>query len=71
MGDSTQRQITLYDFLTDDEIAQAVELRDRKAVRDQIIVPNMERINAALGQENDADYLAYAVEYVMQASGRW
>jgi hypothetical protein len=31
----------------------------------EIINPNMERINTKLGQENDADYLAYAVEFAV------
>jgi hypothetical protein len=57
--------------LTANEIALAVTLKDRVLVRDEIIKPNMTRINAALGQENDADYLAYAVEYVMNQMGYW
>ena len=40
---------------------------DRKRIRDEIIKPNIDRINKALGQENDPDYLAYAVEYSMVA----
>jgi hypothetical protein len=59
------RTITLGDFLTDDEIAKAVRLGDHAKILDQIVAPNMERINAALGQENDARYLAYAIEYAV------
>lgn len=70
MGDQTP-QITLHDFLTDAEINRCVELKDRKAVRDQIILPNMARIDAKLGQKNDPDYLSYAIEYVMTAGGAW
>lgn len=31
-----------------------------------IVKPNMERINEMLGQENDPDYIAYAIEYLAQ-----
>lgn len=65
------RQISLYDFLTEGEINKAAELKDRKAVRDQIIKPNMERINKALGQENDPDYLSFAIEHIMVSAGAW
>jgi hypothetical protein len=68
---ASQKTMTLPDFLTANEIALAVTLKDRVLVRDEIIKPNMTRINAALGQENDADYLAYAVEYVMNQMGYW
>jgi hypothetical protein len=75
------RQITIHDFLTEDEIhrAQAIYAAHRKAgtpanfskaVRDELIAPNMARINRALGQENDAHYLAYAVEYVLGEAWR-
>jgi len=63
--------MTIDAFLTEDEIRRAAQLEDRIAVRDQLIIPNMDRINAALGQNNDPDYLAYAVEYVMIATGHW
>jgi hypothetical protein len=59
------RTVTLGDFLTDDEIAEAARLRDHAKILEQIIAPNLERINAALGQENDARYLAYAIEYAV------
>lgn len=64
------KQITLGQFLSDGEIQQALDIwkNDRpnfhKRVRDEILVPNMARINTALGQENDADYLAYAMAYI-------
>lgn len=74
------KHITLGDFLTDAEIAECQRLwRDREKsetryntlVKERIIQPNMARINKALGQENDASYLAYAIEYVMmQAEGK-
>ena len=36
---------------------------------EEIIAPNIERINKALGQENDPKFLAYAVEYVLSQGG--
>lgn len=34
----------------------------------EIIAPNIERINKALGQENDSRFLAYAIEYALMQS---
>jgi hypothetical protein len=69
------KQVRLNDFLSEEEIMLAANLwhgnwpRDGKSyaerVADTIIKPNMERINKALGQENDPMYLAYCVEYVL------
>ena len=61
------RHVTLGDFLTDAELLQAISLADRRQIRDLIIQPNIERINQALGQENDPDYLSYAVVYSLTA----
>jgi hypothetical protein len=65
------KTVTLQDFLTEDEINQCLLLKDRKRVQAEIIEPNMERINTALGQENDAAYLSFMVEYVMTTAGAW
>jgi hypothetical protein len=66
------KTVTINDFLTDAEINQAIRLYQtaqpgtfNKLLSEQIIVPNLERINQALGQENDPHYLAYMVEYVL------
>jgi hypothetical protein len=61
------RHITLGEMLTDAELLLAVRLNDRQKIRDQIITPNIDRINKSLGQENDPDYLAYAVAYSLSA----
>jgi hypothetical protein len=34
----------------------------------EIIEPNLARINEATGQENDARYLGYAIEFVLRAN---
>jgi hypothetical protein len=72
------KKVLITDFLTADEIKQAVAMytaRPRhqsyaRAVCEAIIRPNLQRINRALGQENDPMYLAYAVEYVMGEAER-
>jgi hypothetical protein len=65
------RQVTLGEFLTDSELEQIKAMRDRRRVRDEILKPNIERINKTLGQENDVDYLALAIEYAMIALRVW
>ncbi len=73
------RKDKIHDFLTEAEIARAVELygeykalasvEDRqgfvRAVAREIIMPNMERIDKTLGKENYAMYLALYVEYAI------
>lgn len=72
------RKVTIEQFLTPEEIEQAKALyrankdtptKFHKAVVDQIIRPNIRRINADLGQDNDPGYLGYAVEYVFSRTG--
>jgi hypothetical protein len=68
-----RRHVVITDFLTETEIQKATELYKKLSgtgkyaatVDAEIIAPNIERINRALGQENDSRYLAYAVEFVM------
>jgi hypothetical protein len=67
------KNITIDQFLTPAEIEQAAAIHKRLAgtgkvastIDAEIIAPNLDRINKALGQENDSRYLAYAVEYVL------
>jgi hypothetical protein len=63
--------MTLPDFLTEEQITAAQELYKTaepgtfaRLCAQQVIRPNMAEINRKLGQENDANYLAYACEYV-------
>ena len=68
------RQMTIYDFLTEAQVQQALDLYKScqddldftKKCREQIIEPAMAEINRKLGQENDAAYLSYCVLYVFQ-----
>lgn len=71
------KKATLNDFLTRDEIAEALKIyRDPRrrlsfatVCCERIIEPNIERINKALGQVNDPMYLAYMVEYAIIEAG--
>lgn len=72
------KQASISDFLTIAEIERAENLykklkgsgRFAATIDAEIIAPNMERINKALGQENDSRYLAYAVEYTFMQMGK-
>jgi hypothetical protein len=56
----------LSDFLTDDQLRRCINLfPNREVIRDQIIKPNLAVINQKLGQENDPDYLSYAIVYAI------
>jgi hypothetical protein len=67
------RTVTLSQFLTGAEIQRAVDMWNSGTrcsdythdVCEEIIRPNIDRINRALGQENDPMYLAYLVTYVV------
>lgn len=66
-----KKKLTLPEFLTSAQIAQAIALYEEHGmdavseIRTQVIEPNMAAIDAKIGQENDARYLAYAVIYVL------
>lgn len=67
------RMLTINEFLTDDEIEQAIQLyktlvgtgKFASTLASTVIRPNIERINKVTGQENEPMYLAYMVEYVI------
>jgi hypothetical protein len=61
---------TLPAFLTEAQIERCVAIiqnteRPARRICDEVIAPNLAEINRKLGQENNAMYLAYAVEYVL------
>lgn len=72
------KMVAITDFLTEAELRQAWALWGTlrgtgtfaATVDREIIAPHLARINEALGQVNDARYLAYAVEYVFTAEDR-
>lgn len=71
--DVKTKTVRLGELFTAAEIAQAHNIftndptNFHKRVLDAIVTPNMERINKATGQENNPDYLAYVLEYAMNA----
>ncbi len=67
------KYVALGQFLTTKELQSIAALRSTLSpmstefvdkVEKEIILPNIDRINRSLGQENDSRYLAYAVAYV-------
>ena len=60
------KYVKLGDMLTDAQIQRCCELYpDNERIRDEVIKPNLAAINARVGQENDASYIAYAVLYAI------
>lgn len=47
------------------EIIKNDRLHFHNRARDEIVKPSLARINKTTGQENDPDYLAYALEAVL------
>ena len=52
------------------DIFSATDIRkmkklSRKEIRDQFVIPSMKKINDKTGQENDPDYISYAIEYIL------
>ena len=65
------KKITLSDFLNDSEIKKVMKLKHADSICEEVIKPNINRINEAIGQLNDPKYLAYLCEYaVMQEKVR-
>ena len=68
MASDTPTNVKIGDLFTEDDIRRAVAcLRtdDRGFIRTGIVTEEKMRvINAATGQENDRDYMAYLLEYV-------
>jgi hypothetical protein len=64
------KTVKLGDMLTDAQLDRCRALYpDRKRIRDEVIKPDMEAINRRLGQENDADYLSFAIVHAIGSSG--
>lgn len=72
------KTVAIGSILTKEEVLQAAQLYEQVARSEfaercaaEIIRPAIERINKVTGQENDAKYLAYCVEYaLMKSKGR-
>lgn len=70
------KMVSMRDILTEAEIKTAENLYTsvpvaefNKKVAEEIISPVLRRINAKLGQENDARYIGYLVEYEFMKRG--
>jgi phage portal protein BeeE len=78
MAEPERKTVTLYDFLTEAQIKQALDLYNKRtddlafitACVREVIGPNMAEINRKLGQENDTHYLAYCVQYTFDQAVR-
>lgn len=65
------KTIRITDMLTEEQIEQCVALHpSRERIRDEVVKPNMAEIDRKLGQENDPDYLSYAIVYVIGEAQR-
>lgn len=61
------KTVKLGEMLTDEQLELCRALYpDRERIRDEVIAPNLEAINRRLGQENDPDYLSYAIVYAIE-----
>lgn len=76
------KQVLMSDFLTQAEIEKCRDIyREHadnggnkpalhKRLVEEVVRPIMPEINRKLGQENDADYLAYGIEHVFNSIER-
>lgn len=71
------KMVSIGDFLTKEQIEKArlvhkaaPPTRLHKWLVEQVVRPHMKEINAKLGQENDEDYLAYAIEYALTQAAK-
>ena len=66
MATKEVKMVSLGDFLTEEQTRRCWGLYpNREQIRDKIVKPNLASINEKLGQENDADYLSYAIVHVI------
>lgn len=69
------KTIELGKLFTVDELKRAAsifatETWAHQRIVDEIVTPKMAHINAVTGQENDAGYIAYALEYALRKGGK-
>lgn len=70
------KRITLGEIFTADELKRAEKLYKEcngivfnKRCTAEIVAPVLARINQVTGQENDANYWAYGIEYALMKGG--
>ena len=66
------RTVSIDSFLTKEQLNEAITIMETSQgharhveLRDRIIGPNIHEIDRKLGQKNDMDYLAYALEHAL------
>lgn len=67
MIDNTKRSFPMSDLFTDAQLKRAMRIVHGSATPnaqliDEIVTPRMGHINRVTGQQNDARYIAYALE---------
>ena len=66
------REMKINDFMTDDMVDEAIRLyrtsRSRHLALVELLKPHMADIDRKVGQKNDVNYLAYAVEYAISVA---
>lgn len=60
-----RKVVAISDFLTEERMAKAIELKTADKIHEQITKPNIDAISKKIGQPMDAKYLAYALEYAL------
>lgn len=64
-------RVKISDLFTEQEVRAALKIwrTDRRRFHDrvsvEIVQPALDRINEATGQENDASFFAYALEFIL------
>lgn len=65
------RYLDLGEIFTEEQILCASACRTVQEIREVVVEPHMSEINAKLGQENDAGYLAYALAAALSSTTGW
>lgn len=65
------KTIAIPDFLTESQISRAMQCKSAKEIKEKVISPDFEHIEARVGQECDPMYLAYCCERVFREAGIW
>lgn len=73
------KQVSLKDFLDESEIKKIISISKKHdinsssfitTVHDEVIKPNIAKINKKLGQENDPKFLSYAIQYIFMTAAQ-
>ena len=59
------KTVEVRDILTRQMVDELCLCRTATDIRDRVVLPNMEHINAKTGQENDPMYISYALLHAL------